>query len=313
MIMRKNTYAMLDVAKWLCALLILFYHYFSEHGPIPGLLEESLSLYAVGVALFMIISGFLTYSKLEGKEYKDRKIYVFKQVKRIFKIYILWSIPYIIYTIYRWDFSELTVKFVFWEIQRWIFSQTFYTIWFMPALAIGLIVSFFVTEKFPKAVSLGLAAVMYALGSIGLTYSFAGDLIPGFETFMSFAGRWLGGTRGWLFFGFPLITMGKLAVEYKEKFNWKIMAPLSCVSVFGILCEALILRNLVGHTGIDMTVMMIPSVFCILGFLISIKAETTAATVWMRKMSVLIFMSQRIFLTVIPHLLPEKINEYIKQ
>lgn len=54
----KCMYLGLDVGKFLCAFLILFYHYFSEHGSLPGLLGEALSLYAVAVALFMTISGF---------------------------------------------------------------------------------------------------------------------------------------------------------------------------------------------------------------------------------------------------------------
>lgn len=49
----KCMYLGLDVGKFLCAFLILFYHYFSEHGSLPGLLGEALSLYAVAVALFM--------------------------------------------------------------------------------------------------------------------------------------------------------------------------------------------------------------------------------------------------------------------
>ncbi len=50
-----KSYAGLDVGKFLCALLILFYHNFTEHGPAPALLEEALSLFAVAVALFMAI------------------------------------------------------------------------------------------------------------------------------------------------------------------------------------------------------------------------------------------------------------------
>ena len=105
----KTTYTALDVGKFLCALLILFYHYFSEHGPIPKIFDEALSLYAVGVALFMIISGFLTFDKLaQTTDYMQRRAYVLKQVKRIFTIYLLWSVLYLIYSISRWDFANLT-------------------------------------------------------------------------------------------------------------------------------------------------------------------------------------------------------------
>ena len=67
----KPYYGMLDLAKFLCALLILFYHFFSEHGSLPMILEEALSAYAIAVALFMGISGFLVFGKLENILFMD--------------------------------------------------------------------------------------------------------------------------------------------------------------------------------------------------------------------------------------------------
>lgn len=53
--LRKSTYYGLDVGKFLCAILILFYHYFSEHEPLPGIIDEALSLYAIAVAFEKIV------------------------------------------------------------------------------------------------------------------------------------------------------------------------------------------------------------------------------------------------------------------
>ncbi|MBR2335323.1 MAG: acyltransferase [Clostridia bacterium] len=301
----RKTYTALDVGKFICSLVILFYHYFSEHGPLPGLLDEALSLYAVAVALFMVISGFLTYRKLETIEnYADRKKYVFKQVKRIFTVYLLWSIPYLAYTIGRWDFNSITAAFVFKQIRHWIFGSTFYTIWFMPALGFGLLLSFFLVEKLPKKLVYTLAAICYTISALTLTYSFFGKLIPGYAAVSSILNTWLGGTRGWLVFAFPLLMLGRAMVRIEQKLNWKIMAALSVVSMLGLLAEALILRSIAGHTGIDTTFMMIPVSFCILGFLISFNLPSGSYSVFMRSMSVLIFMTQRLFLTVIPDIMP---------
>ncbi len=308
----KKNYAMLDLAKFLCALLILFYHYFSEHPCLPSIVEEALSLYAVGVALFMVISGFLTFEKLETIERTAARWQcVKKRVLRILKIYALWSIPYLLYTILRWNFAELTVSFVFWEIQRWVFNSTFFTIWFMPSLAVGLIVAFWVREKLPKWIAAVLAVLMYAVGSLMLTYKGIGSSIPGFAAFTTFAETWLGGARGWLFFGFPLTLLGSVMVKVKHKMRWQSTMILSIVSVALMLGEALTLRHFFGNTGIDMTVMMVPSVFCILGFLLSTKLPEGGFLVWMRKMSVLVFLTQRLFLTVLPSILPQAVNDVI--
>lgn len=302
----RINYNGLDIGKFLCALLILLYHYFSEHGPIPEILDEALSLYAVAVALFMAISGFLTFDKLEHiREKEKRWRYVKKQVRRILTMYLLWSIPYLIFSISKWDWNHIQVSFVFWQIQGWIFKSTFYTIWFMPSLAIGLVLSFWITEKLPMWVTAILAVSMYTVGSMMLTYLFVGEMIPGYEKFAVFASTWLGGPRGWLFFAFPLLVLGKTMVTTKKKIKAFPAAVLSVVFVLCMLIEALILRKIAGHTGIDMTIFMGPTVFCILGFLINIKLPNGRYTIWMRNMSTLIFMSQRLFLTVFPYYLTE--------
>lgn len=309
---QMRSYPALDVGKFLCALLILFYHFFTEHDPVPILLEEALSLYAVAVALFMAISGFLTFRKLEGlTEPTARWNYVKKQVKRIFKIYLLWSIPYLIYTVCRWDFANLTPSFVLWKIQEWIFKTTFSTIWFLPSLAIGTLLAFFVTEKCSQRTAVILAVLIYLIGSLTGTYAFAGHAIPGFEGFCNFSKTWLGGSRGGLFFGFPLIMLGRFVAQRKFQMQWKSWAVLSVLAMGALLAEALVLRYFVGNTGIDEAIVMIPVVFFILEFLISFKLPEGNYAVYMRKMSVLIFVTQRIFLTVIPTLLSDGMLQII--
>lgn len=302
----KPGYPGVDVGKFLCALLILFYHYFSEHGPLPGVLDEILSLYAIAVALFMVISGFLLFNKLQcAKDRNQRWLIAKKQVVRIYKTYLLWSIPYLLFTVCQWDWSKVTAEFLFWKLQGWVFTSTFYTIWFMPVLAIGLLVAFWVTEKLPNILVIFLGVLCYGIGALSNTYRFFANRIPGFELLLQFETLWLGSTRGWLFFAFPLLLIGRSMVYFKKKTRPVPMAILSCCSVLVLLVEALLIRKIAGiHTGIDMAVMMVPTVFFILGFLISVPFPQGDYCIWMRKMSTLIFMSQRIFLTVLPTLFP---------
>ena len=297
----KITYSMLDIAKFLCALLILFYHYFTENRVLPWILEESLSLYAVAVALFMTISGFLTFNKLAEMENTAEKWrYVKKQVFRILKIYLLWSIVYVVFQLTQWNWSDISFSFVFWKVQGWIFNSTYFTIWFMPSLAFGLILAFWMSEKLPKWLTVVLAICLYATGSLISNYYSIGQHIPAIPELAEFATTWLGGSRGWLFFGTPLVLLGRGVVKFKNKVHFLPTALLSFACMVLLLAEALLLRNFFGNTGIDMVVMMVPVCFSILSFLISVKLPDSSAYAWMRKMSVLIFVTQRIFLTVIP-------------
>lgn len=299
----KKQYGMLDVAKFLCALLILFYHFFSENGSLPMILEEALSTYAIAVALFMTISGFLLFRKLEQiPTRQERWLVVRKQVWRTLRIYLLWSIVYILYSISRWNFADLTFHFVLLQLQRWVFSSTFYTIWFMPALAIGLVAAFWLTELAPRYLVAIAGVLLYVLGSLMLTYKGVGNMIPGYAGVASFSEVWLGGARGWLYFALPLTLVGRAVakLEDRQKSGWVFWLVLSILCVAVMLAEALVLRHFFGSTGIDMTLMMPAAAFCILRFLLSIQLPQGAYQLWMRKMSVLIFVTQRIFLTVIP-------------
>ena len=307
----KPHYGMLDLAKFLCALLILLYHFFSEHGSLPMILEEALSSYAIAVALFMGISGFLVFGKLGNiPTRQERWLVVRRQVWRILRIYLLWSIVYILYTIIRWNPDALSVRFLLLQLQQWIFGSTFYTIWFMPALAVGLVAAFWLTELAPAYAAGIFATLLYAIGALMLTYRCVGEMLPGFAGIAGFASVWLGGSRGWLLYALPLLLVGRAMAKYKNRhkeksrFAWVLWLTLLLVSVTLMLAEALILRRFFGSTGIDMTILMPATVFCALGFLTSIQIPESAYLLWMRKMSVLIFVTQRIFLTVIPELFP---------
>jgi len=297
----KPQYGMLDVAKFLCALLILFYHFFSENGSLPMILEEALSTYAIAVALFMTISGFLLFRKLEDiPTRQERWIVVRRQAWRTLRIYLLWSIIYVVYNISKWNFAELTAGFVLLQLRQWVFNSTFYTIWFMPALAIGLVAAFWLTELAPRYVAGSLAVILYIAGALMLTYKGVGTMIPGYGAVTNFAGIWLGGARGWLFFAVPLLLVGRIVAKKQSYSRWLLWLVLSVACVAVMLAEALVLRHFFGSTGIDMTLLMPVAAFCILRFLLSIQLPQGAYQLWMRKMSVLIFVTQRIFLTVIP-------------
>ena len=302
----RKTYNGLDLGKFLCALLILFYHYFSEQGSLPRILDEALSLYAVAVALFMVMSGFLYSEKVKQMKTNDQRWNVTKrQVFHILKIYLLWSIPYLVYTISRWDFDALTVGFVLENVRNWIFNSTFYTIWFMPSCALGLLIVYYLERYLsPKMVGI-LALVAYVVGSCMLTYSFVGQESLHWQGFTAFVETWLGGARGGWFFGFPMIYLGGLIARGKKRVKWIPAAFLTLVFMLSLLIEALILRRVTNvHTGIDMCLVIPLVCVAIMWFLIDIPLKNNKYFLWMRKMSVLIFVSQRIFLSVLPAILP---------
>lgn len=309
----RKQYPAVDIAKFCCALLILFYHYFSEHGPVAGFVEDFLSLYAVAVALFMTLSGYLTFYKV----FRERDTVaawpaVWKQVKRIMVIYLLWSVPYLFFSIIRWNWAEGTVTplFVLLKVRGWIFQSTYYTIWFMPSLALGLLLAYGLYCKLPWGAACAVGFLLYLLGSLQSTYAFLLKGVPCWGVFATFSDTWLQGCRGGIFFGAPLILLGGCAA----KIRWRkpvTLGVMSMITMALLLTEAILLRRYVGGCGLDLAMMMIPVCLMLTMFLTSISWKSGDFCRWLRAMSVLIFMSQRIFLTVIPQILPESLKNRI--
>ncbi len=312
---KKKMYPAVDVMKILCALVILLYHFFSEHGPVFWLLEEALSLYAVAVALFMTLSGFLLFEKLKTVDSKAAQWQIVKgQVRRIITIYLLWSIPYLAFQIFTWDWQMLTVLDVFWKVQGWVFGSTFYTIWFMPALAVGMLFAWYLYSHLKWGTVCAVATLFFLGGMLQSTYGFVGKMIPGFSFFSEFSATWLQGSRGGIFYGMPLIILGALASKIQWRNLWK-SAALSIAMMALLLTEAILLRRFVGGCGLDLAFFMMPLCLMLTLFLTSVpwspSGKGQRICRWLRAMSVLIFMTQRLFLTVIPSLVDEHITRLL--
>ena len=274
-------------------------------------IEEGLSFYGVAVGIFMTLSGYLLFNKLDNAKNDEAKWMAAKsQVKRILTVYILWSIPYLIYSISLWDFKNLTIMFVLRTVRGWIFNSTFYTIWFMPALAVGILFTYILQKHLKWKIVCIIASIFYIIGSLQLTYSFVLKDVSAWIWFKNFSDTWLQGARGGIFFGMPLIVLGGCASKIKwQSIKWT--AVLSIGALIGVVVEAVVLRVLVGGCGVDMVIMMVPACLFITMFLTSVEWKGGKQYRWMRAMSVLIFMTQRLFLTVIPHYFTETVNYMI--
>ena len=184
----------------------------------------------------------------------------------------------------------------------------------MPALAVGILFAYFLYTRLPLITLCLIALIFYIVASLLGTYSFLGDMIPSWKVFHNFSITWLGGGRGGIFFGMPLVLLGGIAAKFNRE-NLIFWAIMSFFMMIFLLIEAMVLRRYVGGCGLDNALFMIPACFCITMFLRSISMAPSesmkAGLLWMRSMSILVFMSQRLFLTVIPCFFSNDIKIFI--
>ena len=96
---RKN-YWSLDVAKFICAVLIISAHFASEKAKFPTIIDYAFSLYVIAVPFFFVCSGFLFFKKWLPMDKADRKVYLIGYQKRIWIMYGCWNLSCSIYLLF---------------------------------------------------------------------------------------------------------------------------------------------------------------------------------------------------------------------
>ncbi len=306
---RKN-YWSLDVAKFFCAILIISAHFAAEWGKFPTLIDYAFSLYVIAVPFFFCCSGFLFFKKLNALPTKeDKKSYLLQYEKRIWIMYGLWSAVYFVSLIYDWivvdkDFGiHRLLKYVH---QALVYS-TYSTIWFLPALAIGVALTYWLVNKFSKKQLIIIATLLYIFGMLGYTYSFLLEDTPIHKIMYCYNSIFMT-TRNGVFNGIPFIYMGYLISVKNEivpsvKGFFKYAVPAG-VSLILLIVEAFVLKLKFNVTGMDVGIFVVPFTYFFVMTVLYIELKECKLWLWCRKLSLLIFVSQRLFLTMLPLFLP---------
>ncbi len=317
---RKN-YWSLDVAKFFCAILIISAHFASEWGSFPTLIDYCFSLYVIAVPFFFCCSGFLFFKKLNAlPTQEDKKTYFKQYEKRIWTMYALWSVVYFIHVVYDWIFIDDEISFIIFikYLYRCIVFSSYSTIWFLPALGIGIAITYFLVMRLNKQQITLIAVLLYIFGMFGYTYRFVIENTA-LGSFYDIYDVLFISSRNGVFNGVPFIFMGYVVSSKEIKTSVKGFfkhAVFSGISLVLLIVEAFFLKLKFNVTGMDISIFVVPFTYFFIMALMHIDLKENIVFLWCRKLSLLIFVTQRLFLTVLPSFFPsvfEKIysNSYI--
>lgn len=306
-------YASLDVAKFIMAILILVGHTANEWAHTTGIWHHILSC-DFTVSTFFAISGFLFFCRtkqLEDRE--ERKKYYKKWSLRIGKMYLVWTLIYFIFILTNWIRKGVTVSNVLLWLMKCVTFSSYATIWFLPSLWVGVSICFVLIESienkrivyFIIGVLWLIGVLMGAYGSIVMQNGVVSRVYEGYMfVFKTF--------RNGVFWGATYVLLGFI-VANKEQIPSLVKSGLGVV-VFQLLfvAEAVLMKKINPISSTDMAIMMLPSVYFILLFLLNIDIKSNNFTVLLRKYSMLIFLGQRLFLTAIPSVWPKSYSVFIQ-
>ncbi|WP_336775446.1 acyltransferase [Paenibacillus sp. MMO-58] len=166
--MSRTGYGGLDWLKFAAALLVVANHTspLLSYSAAADFLVSNL-LTRIAVPVFFMTAGFLLFRKLSGNPLTDRKA-VQGYLLKIVKLYAIAIVLYIPLNLYTGYFSDsLTTYSVIKDI---VFDGTFYHLWYLPALMIGLLITCTMVRFMPMKAVLASAGLLYIIGLLGDSY-----------------------------------------------------------------------------------------------------------------------------------------------
>lgn len=294
-----------DVVKFLCALLIVAAHYVTENatGRIHPLIDYGVSLYVIVVPFFFACGGYFLFRKVFANGDSGA---VKSYIRRILVLYGLWSAIYVTFQVLTWLRFGTTAAEVLRYLLNALLYSTYRTIWFLPALCVGVAVTWWLWNKLGMGWTLAVAGFCCLIGALGVSYSF---LITGDPTLKGILDGYnyaFESTRNGLFNGFPFVALGALAARQESRGKRLPMAWAAVLTVLtgiGFVAEAFVLKHF-GAVNANTLLMLIPFTYVFLRLCLRIPLESGKGLLWLRKMSTTVFLCQRLYLTALPALFP---------
>lgn len=302
---QRKIYPSLDIMKFIMAMLILTQHTSNEWAHSTGLVHAFFGLGNFAVPFFFACSGFLFFQKYKKLDWGGQKDYYKKWSYRIGKMYLVWSIIYFCFVLTGWLFKGVSSEHVLSYLHRSIVFSTYATIWFLPALWVGVSICYIIKRHFSGKVLFVMMLLLMIVGNLFGSYSNLLTSTPSINSFYDWYMKVFITWRNGLFNGAPYVFIGILIAEGKgDKLNP--IANFFLTILFGgaFLLEAFMITRYHFSSATDMGFMMAPAIFFLISWLI--KVDVKPQNIWQhcRNLSMLVFLGQRLFLTAIPGKIP---------
>ncbi|MBD2872947.1 acyltransferase family protein [Paenibacillus arenilitoris] len=249
----KPNYSGLDWLKFAAAILVVANH----TGPL-----QSFSPYAdfllsgvltrVAVPVFFMSSGFFLFRKLTGDSAADLAA-LHRYAAKAGKLYVIAIALYIPLNLYTGYF--ITDFSVYSMIKDLVFDGTLYHLWYLPALLIGIYLTFFLYKRMSMKGMLAAAGILYAIGMLGGSYY---GIIEGHQGFVQiYDGMFtlFDYTRNGLFYAPVYIALGAWAAKQPNKEgSGAVQAGLFAASLGMMFAEGILLHaaDIPRHEGMYM-------------------------------------------------------------
>ncbi len=309
----KKIYPSLDIMKFIMAMLILTQHTSNEWAHSTGLVHAFFGLGNFAVPFFFTCSAFLFFSKLDTlSSRKMQKEYYKKWSLRIGSMYLIWTLIYFCFVFARWYSDGLNLSQPLIYLHRSVVYSTYATIWFLPALWVGVSICYWLQRYASKLILWIIMIILFVIGNLFGSYTNILSHIPIIASFQDWYMDVFITWRNGVFNGAPYVFIGILIADgmgAKISRNISYLAMLFFCGAF--IVEAFCILRFKLSSATDMGFFMAPAIFFMMNALV--KTDIKQKSIWThcRNLSILIFLGQRLFLSAVPGVLPICVKEII--
>ena len=296
----KRQYASIDIARYVSALLVVCIHTF------PFLeISETFNTYFIhtvcrlAVPFFFTTSGFFFFRNYDSENEDLNETRLKKALIRLFRIYLIWTIIYLPYTIFDYTHTGFHIKYLFTYVRDFFLNGSYYHLWFLPALMLADVIVYCLYKKKGLNFTLLITFILYFVGYLINVYTPIWESIPGISFFFGFFTKTLSTARNGIFFGPMFIAIGLLLSRTRRLIGFLIsivlfFAEVSLYRHFGIL------RDLT-----SMYICLVPAIYFLVNYLLKVNIPYRKMFTILRHDSLMIYTSHilfaKIFLALMPH------------
>lgn len=302
-----RSYAAVDVAKYVGALLVVAIHTF----PFVDF-SESFNLFFISticrlaVPMFFVCSGFFLFKKIRrGSGYEEEnKAALLHFLKRLGILYLVWTVIYLPYTIWNFAANGFSFMVLIGWIRDVLLNGSYYHLWFLPALMLGGAIVYWLYTRKGLVFSLSVCMGLYLFGWLVNVFAPMWEALPVVSVVYGFLIRLLGTVRDGIFFAPIFVLIGLICAKLKSPNRQ------ACAIGFAISFLCLILEvSLYAWIGVltDKSCMFLSLIVCMY-FLMHLLRQLTLrpSSVYrsLRQESTLIYVSHILFARLLLLFLP---------
>lgn len=268
--MRSKQSGALDAFRVLAVFLVIANHtspLLSIHEEADFILTRIVS--RVAVPFFLMVSGYFLYNAMEQRDWRHILRFC-KKIAILYGISIVLFLPLNVYAgHYHGEYGW--VRF----IKDLFFNGTFYHLWYLPGLILGIVIVAYLTMQFGQVKALWISFVLYGIGLLGDSYYGIAVNIPMMKQFYDGVFILFDYTRNGIFMVPIFLMMGMFIHKRKAKVKLSYSIVALIVSLILLIVEGMVLHGESLQRHDSMYIMLIPTMYLLFVVLLQCRGRNS--------------------------------------